>query len=64
MAAGHPSSVGDHIETYVDLQDQLIKNVSMTFLVRVSGQSMIDVGIFENDLLVVDRSIMPSLEKL
>ncbi|MBX3710044.1 MAG: translesion error-prone DNA polymerase V autoproteolytic subunit [Gammaproteobacteria bacterium] len=64
VAAGHPSSVDDHIETYVNLQDHLIKNISMTFLVRVSGQSMIDAGIFENDLLVVDRSIVPSHGKI
>jgi DNA polymerase V len=59
VAAGYPASADEHIETYVDLQDHLIKNVSASFLVRVSGQSMIDAGIFENDLLVVDRSMRP-----
>jgi DNA polymerase V len=64
VAAGHPSSVDDHIESYIDLQDHLIKNVSMTFLVQVSGQSMIDAGIFENDLLLVDRSLRPTHGKI
>jgi DNA polymerase V len=64
VAAGHPASADNHIETHVDLQDHLIKNVSTTFLVRVSGQSMIDAGIFENDLLVVDRSLSPAHGKI
>lgn len=64
VAAGVPATVDDHVETYVDLQDHLIKNVAMTFLVRVSGQSMIDAGIFENDLLIVDRSIRPAHGKI
>lgn len=64
VAAGHPSVADDHVETCIDLQDHLIKNVSETFLVRVSGQSMIDAGIFENDLLVVDRSRLPAHGKI
>lgn len=59
VVAGYPTAADDHIETYIDLQDHLIKNVSTTFLVRVSGQSMMDAGIYEDDLLVVDRSMRP-----
>lgn len=64
VAAGYPASADEHIETHIDLQDHLIKNISMTFLVRVSGQSMLDAGIFENDLLVVDRSRRPTHGKI
>jgi DNA polymerase V len=59
VAAGSPAVADDHVETYFDLQHHLVKNAATTFLVRASGQSMIDAGIFENDLLVVDRSISP-----
>ena len=64
VAAGQPAFTDDHIEAQVDLQDILIKNASATFLVRVSGQSMIDAGIHENDLLIVDRHIPPANGKI
>jgi DNA polymerase V len=64
VAAGLPHSADDHIETHIDLQDMLIKNAPTTFLVRVSGQSMIDAGIHENDLLIVDRQIPPTHGKI
>lgn len=59
VAAGYPTSADDYIETHINLQDYLIKNAASTFLVRASGQSMIDAGIHENDLLIVDRSLPP-----
>lgn len=59
VAAGLPISADDHIEAHISLQDILIKNAATTFLVRASGQSMIDAGIYENDLLIVDRNIPP-----
>lgn len=59
VAAGSPSMADDHVEAHVDLHQVLIKNTEATFLVRVSGQSMIDAGIHENDLLIVDRHIPP-----
>lgn len=59
VAAGQPAPTDDHIETHIDLHECLIKNSSTTFLVRVSGLSMIEAGIHENDLLIVDRSIPP-----
>lgn len=41
----------------IDLNEYLVKNPSATFYVRVSGDSMKDVGIFDNDILLVDKSI-------
>ena len=57
--AGFPSPATDYIEEDVDLNVHLIKNVPATFVIRVQGKSMTDVGIYDGDLLVVDRSLDP-----
>ena len=57
--AGFPSPATDYIEEDIDLNFHLIKNVPATFVIRVQGKSMIDVGIYDGDLLVVDRSLEP-----
>jgi DNA polymerase V len=59
MAAGFPSPAEDFLEKRLDLNDYLIKNPPATFLVRVCGQSMKDAGIFDGDMLVVDKSLQP-----
>mgnify|MGYP000494972659 CR=1 FL=1 len=51
--AGFPSPATDYIEEDVDLNVHLIKNVPATFIIRVQGQSMADVGIYDGDLLVI-----------
>jgi len=43
----------------VDLMAQLIKHPQATFLLRVRGESMRDAGIFDNDVVMVDRAITP-----
>jgi len=57
--AGFPSPATDYIEEDVDLNVHLIKNVPATFVIRVQGKSMTDVGIYDGDLLIVDRSLEP-----
>ena len=57
--AGFPSPATDYIEEDVDLNVHLIKNVPATFIIRVQGKSMTDVGIYDGDLLVVDKSLEP-----
>ena len=57
--AGFPSPATDYIEEDVDLNVHLIKNVPATFVIRVQGKSMTDVGIYDGDLLVIDRSLKP-----
>ena len=57
--AGFPSPATDYIEEDVDLNVHLIKNVPATFIIRVQGKSMMDVGIYDGDLLVVDKSLKP-----
>ena len=57
VAAGFPSPADDHIEDHLDLNEHLIKHPAATFLMRVTGNSMINAGINENDILIVDRSL-------
>ena len=59
VGAGFPSPATDYIEDDVDLNSHLIKNIPSTFLIRVQGKSMNNVGIHDGDLLVVDRSLNP-----
>ena len=59
VGAGFPSPATDYIEDDVDLNTHLIKNAPATFIIRVQGKSMINVGIYDGDLLIVDRSINP-----
>ena len=64
VAAGFPGVVEDHIESMLDLNQHLIKHPAATFLVRASGESMINAGIFSGDILVVDRSLEPKHGKI
>ena len=57
--AGFASPATDYIEEDIDLNIHLIKNVPATFVIRVQGKSMTDVGIYDGDLLVVDKSLKP-----
>jgi len=57
VAAGFPSPADDYLEDKIDLNQYLVKHPAATFLVRASGESMINAGIFPNDILVVDRSL-------
>ncbi|MDX1921414.1 MAG: translesion error-prone DNA polymerase V autoproteolytic subunit [Candidatus Caenarcaniphilales bacterium] len=57
VPAGFPSPADDYIETKLDLNKHLIKNPTATYFVKVSGESMINAGIHDGDILVVDRSL-------
>ncbi len=59
VGAGFPSPATDYVEDDIDLNTHLIKNIPSTFLIRVQGKSMNKVGIHNNDLLVVDKSLVP-----
>jgi len=59
VGAGFPSPATDYVEDDIDLNSHLIKNIPSTFLIRVQGKSMNKVGIHNNDLLIVDRSLDP-----
>lgn len=57
VPAGFPSPATDYIEGTLDLNDYVIKHRASTFFIRVDGFSMINAGIFPDDLLVVDRAL-------
>ena len=59
-----PSPADDHLEKSLDLNNYLIKHPAATFFVRVSGDSMMNAGINDNDILIVDRSLKPSHGKI
>ena len=59
VGAGFPSPATDYVEDDIDLNAHLIKNAPSTFLIRVQGKSMSAIGIYDGDLLVVDRSLNP-----
>jgi DNA polymerase V len=59
VSAGFPSPADDYMEAKLDLNDLLIKNPAATFFVRVTGDSMVNAGIYSGDILVVDRSLDP-----
>lgn len=54
-----PSPAQDYVEQRIDLNQLLIKRPSATYLIRVSGDSMIEGGISDGDLLIVDSSVTP-----
>ena len=64
ISAGFPSPAEDFKQERLSLDDELIKNKEATFFARVSGQSMIDAGLSDNDLLVIDRSLSPAHNKI
>ena len=57
VGAGFPSPATDYVEDDIDLNTHLIKNIPSTFLIRVQGKSMNKIGIHNDDLLIVDRSL-------
>lgn len=59
VAAGSPSFAEDYVEGQMDLNVHLVKNPDKAFIVKVSGDSMIDAGIYPEDLLIVDQSLEP-----
>ena len=60
ISAGFPSPAEDYIEKRLDLNEYLVRNPSASFFVKVRGDSMIDAGIHDGDVLIVDRSLEPS----
>ncbi len=59
VSAGFPSVADDPIELTLDLNRELIRNKAATFFARVSGISMIDDGVGDGDLLLIDKSVEP-----
>jgi len=64
ISAGFPSSAENFIEKSLDINDLLIKHPTSTFFIKVLGNSMINAGINSGDILVVDRSLSVSNNKI
>jgi len=64
ISAGFPSPADDFKQQRISLDKELIKNKEATFFARVSGKSMINAGLDDNDLLIIDRSIEPVNNKI
>ncbi|MDQ8038777.1 MAG: translesion error-prone DNA polymerase V autoproteolytic subunit [Rickettsiella sp.] len=62
--AGFPSPADDFLEGHLDLNEYLVSHPSATYYVRVKGESMINAGIHDGDLLIVDRSLEPRENKV
>lgn len=60
IKAGFPSPAQDYIDLAFDLNKELVKNPSSTFYGRVRGDSMVDEGINDGDVLVIDKSLPPA----
>ena len=60
ITAGFPSPADDFLDDDLDVAELLRPNAAATFFWRVSGHSMVEAGIHDGDLIVVDRSLKPS----
>lgn len=59
VCAGFPSPAEDLGAQRIDLTQVLITHPQATFMLRAQGHSMVEAGIFDNDILVVNRAIVP-----
>ncbi len=64
LRAGFPSPADDFLEIRIDFNEDIVKNKNATFYARVKGNSMKNAGIFDRDLLVIDRSLEPQNDKI
>ena len=59
LRAGFASPAADYAGDKIDLSHELVRHPETTFYARIQGDSMRDAGIFDGDMVVVDRSIEP-----
>ncbi|MEM0932869.1 MAG: translesion error-prone DNA polymerase V autoproteolytic subunit [Bacteroidota bacterium] len=59
ISAGFPSPADDFMENRISLDTELVRDTEATFYARVNGSSMEGAGLYDGDLLVIDRSIEP-----
>ena len=57
IKAGFPSPAQDYLTASIDLNKELIRRKETTFLARVSGDSLMDAGISDGDIIVIDKSL-------
>lgn len=59
VPAGWPSQADDYVDRALDLNELLIRHPAATFFARAQGSSMRGLGIFDGDILIVDRAAQP-----
>ena len=59
IPAGFPSPADDYMEMSLDINEKLIRNPSSTFFAQITGSSMINAGICDGDIVIVDKSLQP-----
>ncbi len=64
ISAGFPSPADDFKEVRISLDRELVRNKDSTFYARVRGDSMIEAGLDDGDLLIIDRSLSPENSKI
>lgn len=64
VSAGFPAAIESFSEKSLDLHELLIKHPAATFFVRVKGDSMVGAGISAGDILIVDRALSVSHNKI
>jgi DNA polymerase V len=63
-ATGFGAASDDFAERGIDLNEQLIRNKPATFFMRVRGEAMVNAGIHDGDVVIVDRSLKPQSGKV
>lgn len=56
LAAGYPSPAGDYQHESLDLNEKFVHHPEASYFVRVRGESMIGLGLFDGDICLTDRS--------
>lgn len=64
IKAGFPSPAQDYLDNSIDLNKEIVKNPATTFFGRVSGNSLIDIGLNDGDIMVIDKSKEPQNGRL
>lgn len=59
LHAGFPSPAADYTER-IDITREIVRHPDTTFYARIDGDSMRDAGIFNGDLVIIDRSLEAS----
>lgn len=59
VQAGFPSPAADFAAKRIDVMDRLVLHPQATYSMRVSGESMRELGIFDGDVLLVDKAVKP-----
>jgi DNA polymerase V len=63
-ATGFGAAADDYMDRGIDLNEQLVRNKPATFFMRVSGNCMVDAGVCDGDIVIVDKSIKPTNGKI